>query len=123
MLHEINNHDWAEFCRRISRERHGAAIQVKTVLADGSQSRQGGDLMLHSMDFDTTNPCSDVIHLRAENKSDAEHDIVEPIHILLHDSQPGEDFNQVQIQSESGTTFLTFRPPIHKDMLEGLKVT
>ncbi|MDB6020214.1 MAG: hypothetical protein JWQ04_71 [Pedosphaera sp.] len=122
MLREINSHDWADFCHRVSRERQGATVRIETILPNGSKTERVGDATFQSMELDTRNSCNDVILLRVRNEREIAYDIVDPIHLLLRETQTGEDFNPVQIEAENGTTLLTFQPAIHIGMLAGLKV-
>ena len=122
MLREINSHDWGDFCRRISQQRQGASVRIETIEANGIRTERVGDGTFQSMDFDTSNPCNDVILLRVRNEREIAYDIIDPVHILLRETEPGEDFNPVQIEAENGTTFLTFHPAIHAQMLAGLKI-
>jgi hypothetical protein len=121
MKREINSHDWADFCRRVIRERQGALVSVKTIQQDGQKREETGNVTLENMALDTSNPCSDVLVLRVRNEREWSYDVVDPIHIILQESKPGGDFNPVQIDGENGTTFVTFHPAIHADMLVGLK--
>ena len=65
--------------------------------------------------------CSDVITLRLRAEREIVREIIEPIKLLLHPSGTGGDFNQLQIEAESGVMLLTFHPAIHARMLKGLK--
>jgi hypothetical protein len=72
--------------------------------------------------FEKTEACSDVIILRLRNAREIVHRIVEPIHIKLQ-SSGADDFNQIQIEAESGVTFLTIHPVIHPQMLADLRLS
>ncbi len=122
MKREINNHDWADFCRRVTQERHGALVSISTTQPDGGTKEQVGNATFEKMDLDTSNPCNDVLMLRVRDGRAEAFDIIDPIHITLVESQPGGDFNPIQIDGENGSTFLTFHPAIHAQMLTGLKV-
>jgi hypothetical protein len=60
--------------------------------------------------------CNDQIVVRGTTK----HEIVEPIHILLRETEDGAAFNAVAIEAEEGTTFLIFHPVIRPQWLEGV---
>lgn len=122
MKREINSNDWADFCKRVTRERQGTQVSVKTIFPDGDKREQVGNATLEGMDFDTSDPCNDTIHLRLRNEREVAIDIIEPRHIILEESKQGGDFNPVQIDGENGTTFVTFHPAIHSQMLAGMKL-
>jgi hypothetical protein len=122
-MREINSHDWRDFCQRISRQCQGAMISIELVGPDGLKTERAHDLTLEDIVFDTQDPCSDMILVRARNTREITYDIIDPIYIRLRESTSGNDFNPVQIEAESGITFLTLHPAIHAQMLEGLKIT
>lgn len=122
MKREINSNDWADFCKRVTRERKGALITVETIFPDGDKREQAANVTLEGMDFDTSNGCNDMIHLRVRDEREVAIEIIDPRHIILEESQAGGGFNPIQIDGENGTTFVTFRPAIHGDMLSGLKL-
>jgi hypothetical protein len=122
MKKEINSHDWGDFCNRITRERQGAMVTIETIFPDGEKRVQAENAPLVKMVFDTTDSCNDVIQLRVRTNREEAYNIEDPRHIILQESQGGQDFNPLEIDGENGTTFLTFRPAIHANMLAGLKV-
>jgi Family of unknown function (DUF5335) len=122
MKREINSHDWADFCRRITRERQGALVSIETIHPDGQKRAQTGNATLQSMDLDTSGPCNDVLLLRVDNERESAFDIIDPVHIILQETHSGDDFNPVRIDGENGTTIVTFHPAIHRQMLAGLKL-
>ncbi|MDB6022661.1 MAG: hypothetical protein JWQ04_2518 [Pedosphaera sp.] len=122
MLREINSHDWADFCHRVTQQRQGASVRIETILPNGLKTEQVGDATFQSMELDTSNSCNDVILLRVRSEREIAYDIIDPVHLMLRETRSGEDFNPIQIEAENGTTFLTFHPAIHAQMLAGLKV-
>lgn len=122
MKKEINSHDWADFCRRVTRERQGAVVTIATTMPDGEIREAATNVPFEKMDLDTSNACNDVLQLRVRTEREDAFDVVDPIHIILEESQPGGDFNPIEIDGENGKTFVTFRPAIHAEMLAGLKV-
>ena len=123
MLREINSHDWPDFCNRISQQRRGASVRIESILPDGKKSDRVGEAVFEGMELDANGSCNDVLHVRVRNEHEVAYDIVDPIHILLRKTKTGDDFNSIQIEGEAGTTFVTFHPAIHAEMLEGLEVT
>ena len=122
MKREIHSNDWADFCTRITRELRGAMVTVQTIFPDGEKREQVGNATLEGLDFDTSNACNDTIRLRVRNERETAIDIIEPRHIILEESKKGGDFNPLQIDGENGTTFVTFHPAIHDQMLAGIKL-
>ena len=121
-MQEINSKDWREFCQRVDRQCQGAMISIELVEPDGLKTEITSDLTLEGMVFDTQDPCNDVILVRMRNGREITYDIIDPIHIMLRESEGRNDFNPVQIEAENGTVFLTLHPAIHAQMLEGLKI-
>jgi hypothetical protein len=120
MIQEIKNPNWPAFCRRISEQRAGASVKVDVIETDGVKSERVGSATLQTIAFDKLEGCSDTITLRLRNEREIVLEIIEPIRILLHPSGGSGDFNPLQIEAESGVTFLTLHPPIHAKMLDGL---
>ena len=121
MKREINSSDWPDFCQRLTQQRAGAMARLEVIEPDGVRSEQVASATLQSMVFTKTAACSDSITLRLRNEREVVYEIVEPIRILLHPSETPGDFNPLQIEAESGVTFITLHPAIHEQMLEGLK--
>ena len=123
MLREINSRDWPDFCNRLNQQCRGALVRIESILPDGKKSDRVGEATFEGMELDRSDSCNDVLHLRVRNEREVKYDIVDPIHILLRETRPGEDFNPIQIEGETGTTFVTFKPAIHAQMLAGLNVS
>ena len=123
MLHEINSHDWTDFCNRINQQCRGATVRIESILPDGNKSDRVGEAIFEGMQLETNGSCNDVLHLHVRNEREVDFDIVDPIHILLRKTKAGDDFNPIQIEGETGTTFVTFKPAIHAQMLEGLNIS
>jgi hypothetical protein len=121
MIREINSDDWQDFCQRLSRQRQGAQVTIEAIEPDGLKTEKVGNSTLESIAFDRQNSCNDVISLRVRNQREITYDIIDPVHILLEETSHPGDFNPVRIDGENGTTYLTFHPAIHVQMLEGLR--
>jgi hypothetical protein len=121
MIHEIESSDWPAFCQRISQQRAGAMVKLEVVEPDGVRTERFANATLQDMVFAATDRCSDVITLRLKGPGEIVYEITEPIEITLHSSGGTGDFNPLQINAESGVTFITLHPAIHAEMLAGLK--
>ena len=117
MIREINSADWPTFCQRLSRERAGAVLKLEIIEPGGAKSERA-NATFEKMAFEKNEGCNDVITLRLREGREIVHQIVEPIYIRLQPSS-ASDFNQIQIEAESGVTLLTLHPAIHPQMLEG----
>jgi Family of unknown function (DUF5335) len=122
-MREVDVKDWQNFCQRINQQREGAAVTIEVMERNGIQIEKGRDLIFESMVLDTQGACNDVIKVHARNAREIEHEILEPIHIRLREVDEHGTFNSIAIEAENGTTFLTFHPAIHGQMLQGLKLT
>lgn len=120
MIREIESSDWPTFCERVSKERAGATVKLEVIESGGANIERVATATLQSIAFSQTDSCSDLLTLRLRSDREIVYEIIEPIRILLHPSGTG-DFNQVQIEAESGMSFITIHPPIHAQMLEGMK--
>ena len=118
-IREIKSSDWPALCQRVSRQRAGATVKLETVAPDGVKIELAAGADFQSLVFEKTDDCSDIITLRLRNDREIIHKIIEPIRILLHPAGKPGDFSPVQIEAESGVTFLTMHPAIHAQMLDG----
>ena len=119
---EIQSEDWEAVCNRISQLRQQALLTIEVVGPDGHRDEVARDVPLQSIVLDRSDACNDRIALNvgAPAHKPLTHVIVQPIHIRL---RPGENgsFNPMQIEAESGTTVLTFRPALRPDIVQGLR--
>jgi predicted transcriptional regulator len=117
MTEEINAKDWKTFCERVTEMERGQMVTIEEVTADGAHREVARALPLEQVTFRTRDACNDAI---AINGSDGfEHEIVEPIHVRLKRNAEG-GFNPVQIDAETGTTILHFRPALKPTVVDGL---
>lgn len=121
MIREINSTDWPAFCQILSRQRSGATAKLEVIETDGVKSELAANAVFQGISFDKKDACSDAITLRLRSEREMVREIIEPIKLLLHPSGTGGDFDQLQIEAESGVILITFHPAIHADMLKGLK--
>lgn len=117
MTEEINAKDWKTFCERVTEMEHGQMVTIEVMEPNGSRREVGRALPLERVTLRPKDECNDAIWI---NGADGfEHEILEPIHIKLK-RNAGGGFNPVQIDGESGTTFLHFKPALKPTVLDGL---
>jgi len=118
---EIPSKDWEAFCRRVSELRHEATVTIEVLRPDGQRDEVARNAPLQQMKFELSPGCSDQIRvdIGAGNEKPVTHLITEPIHIILRPADGGS-FNPLEIDAESGTTLLTFRPAIRPDFVDDL---
>jgi hypothetical protein len=117
MTEEINAKDWKTFCERLTEMEHGQMVTIELVELDGSRREAGRTLPLERIAFGPKDACNDAISINAADGF--AHEILGPIHIKLKRNAEG-GFNPVQIDGETGTTILHFRPALRPSVLEGL---
>ncbi len=120
---EIPNQEWDTFCARINELRQQALLTIE-VLRGGNQREQiVRELPLQKIELDRSDACNDriALHLGVPAQRPLTHLIVQPIHIMLRPAENGS-FNPLEIDAESGISFLTFHPALRADILHGLKL-
>jgi hypothetical protein len=119
-MRELRNKSWGDFCRRVSEQQQGGTLNIEVEEPGGRKVETANGAIFNRMAFDTGGACSNVISIQAASEREINHEIIEPIHILLRESNNRGDYNPIEIQAENGKTLLTFHPAIHKELLEGL---
>lgn len=119
-MRELRSKSWGDFCQRVSQQQHGGTLNIEVVEPDGRTVETANGAIFDRMALDTGGACSNVISVQAANEREINHQIIEPIHILLRESNEHGDYNPVEIQAENGKTLLTFHPAIHEELLKGL---
>jgi len=117
MTEEINARDWKTFCERLTEMEHGQMVTIEVIEPNGRRREAGSALPLERVTLKAKGDCNDAIYIHAADGF--EHEIIEPIHITLR-RNPGGGFNPVQIDAETGTTFLHFRPALKPTVIDGL---
>jgi hypothetical protein len=95
----------------------GQMVTIEVVDRDGIQREVAHALPLEQVTLKPKDGCNDAIWINASDGF--EHEIIEPIHIRLQRNAEG-GFNPVQIDAETGTTILHFRPALKPTVLDGL---
>jgi hypothetical protein len=121
MIHEIDSHDWPLFCQRLTEQRSGATVKLEVIGSNGLKIEKVANATLHSMVFEATDACSDLIRIRLKNPGEIIHEIIEPILITLQSAGNGSELNLITIEAESGVTLITLHPAIQTQMFEGFK--
>jgi hypothetical protein len=117
VTNEINARDWKTFCERLTEMERGQMVTIEVVEPNGSRREVARALPLEKVTFKPKDACNDAIWI---NGSDGfEHEILEPIHVILKRNPEG-GFNPVQIDAESGSTILHFRPALRPTVVDGL---
>jgi hypothetical protein len=122
MIQEINSSDWPAFCRRVSEQQTGAMAKLEVLEANGAKTERVASATFQSMLFDKTDSCNDSITLRLRTDREIVYEIIEPTRITLHPSGAPGNFNPLQIEAESGVTFITLHPAIRAQTLKELKI-
>jgi hypothetical protein len=117
MTEEINARDWKTFCERLTEMERGQMVTIEVVELDGTRREVARALPLEQVTLKPKDACNDAIWINASEGF--EHEIIEPIHIKLKRNPEG-GFNPVQIDSETGTTILHFRPALKPTVIDGL---
>ena len=105
---EIRSEDWAEFCGKFTETNRGSLLSVESIDTHGIKNEIARDCPLEEMRFEKTDACSDFIHLNLGGTGERRinHQIVEPIRMLLTKSKEGRKI--LQIDAESGMTLVSF---------------
>jgi hypothetical protein len=117
MTEEIDARDWKAFCERLTEMERGQMVTIETLDSDGSRREVARAVPLDNVTFTTKDACNDAI--RIHTSDGFEYEILEPIHIRLEQNPEG-GINPVQIDGETGTTLLHFRPALKPTVLDGL---
>ena len=118
MTEELNSRDWKTFCERVTEMERGQMVTIEVVEPDGSKHEVARAVALDNVALRPKDGCNDAIWINAADGF--QHEIFEPIHIRLK-RNPGGGFNPVQIDGETGTTLLHFRPALKPTVVDGLE--
>jgi hypothetical protein len=104
---EIKDTDWQKFCDRFEEAHRGALISLETVGRDGATVVLARNEPLRKFRFEKTAGCSDAIHLElGEAGRLTQHEVIEPIHVRLRDSEGSQKV--LEIDAESGSAEMRF---------------
>ena len=122
MTIEIPSKNWSLFCDRIT-ELPQEAVSIGLTEPGGRNRPVVDDVPLLNMVFQKQNDaCNDVLTIATglPNERPLQHEVLEPIRIVLWRSPDRTRFNRLEILAENGTTEVHFRPGIITELLEPL---
>lgn len=122
-MKEIRTQDWNTFCQRLNEFERGATVDILWIDRETKSERPvARGVAFEEMTFGRRDGCNDQIVVRAGGEGGAEtrHEITEPIHVLLRESDG--HFNAVAVEAEEGTTILTFSPAIQSNWLKDIRL-
>ena len=100
---EIKETNWQKFCERFFEAHRDALISLEVVSHDGTTAVLAKDEPLRAFQFRKTNGCSDTIQIEVGK---TQHEIVEPLHVRLRDSEGAQKI--LEIDAESGSVEMRF---------------
>src|SRR6185312_7114102 len=121
MTTEIPQAVWKQFCERIS-ELYRGAVSIQIVEHDGQKRPVAEDVPLRTVILQKQTVCNDVVTIEAGRPDERplQHQIVEPIRIVLRTDGESGRYNHLEILAETGTTEIDFHPGINPALLEKL---
>ena len=100
---EIKETNWQKFCERFFEAHRDGLISLEVVSHDGTTAVLAENEPLRVFKFQKTDGCSDVIQIEVGK---SQHEIVEPLHVRLRDSDGAQKI--LQIDAESGSVEMRF---------------
>lgn len=121
MTTEIPHQLWKSFCERIS-ELYRGAVSIQLVGLDGRRRPVADDIPLRTVVLKKQTVCNDVVTIEAGGPEERllQHQIIEPIRIVLKKDGESGRYNHLEILAETGTTEIDFHPGINPALLEKL---
>lgn len=119
-MREVKTSDWSAFCDRVNQNGRGCTVSVQKLDLDGRRSEISRNAEFDGIEFGKRDDCNDQISIRGSAAPTLDHDIVEPIHIKLMESEGGSAFRAIMIEAEDGVTQIDFQPVIKATWLEGI---
>ena len=122
MTTEIPQKSWDTFCQCLKTDYHGA-VTVRWI-QPGSEVRViVENLPLQTIAFQKrTNECSDALTVEAAegNARPLQHQIIEPIRLILRKKDANGRYHELEILAETGTTEILFVPGLEPALLDKL---
>lgn len=121
MTTEIPQQSWKQFCERISNLYRGA-VSIQLIDRDGNKRAVADDVPLRVVALQKQMVCNDIVTIEAGRPEERplQHQIIEPIRIVLKRDGESGRYNHLEILAETGTTEIDFRPGINPALLEKL---
>lgn len=120
-LKEVRSRDWSDFCERLN-GLNGAIATVQLIDLHGIKTEIARNAEFEGVTFERLDACNDQILLRVRDNRVIEHEIIDPLHVQLEETEAGRDFDAVFMEGENGTTVLTMHPAIHASQLAGINL-
>jgi hypothetical protein len=122
MKREIPPKLWLAFCQRL-RDWYRGAVSIHWIQPNGAMQTVAEDMPLQSVTFQKRNKeCSDTMTIETgiPEERPSQHEIIEPIRVVLKQDNESGRYNELEIQAETGVTEVTFSPGIDPALLEKL---
>lgn len=121
MTTEIPQQLWKAFCERINGLYRGA-VSIQWTDRDGAKRDIVENVPFQTVEIAHQNECNDIVTIEAGRPEERplQHQIVEPIRIVLKTDGESGRFNHLEILAETGTTEIDFHPGINPTLLEKL---
>ena len=121
MTTEIPSKIWQELCRRVS-ELHRGTVNIRLLEPNGKTRAGAGNIAFRSMIFQKQSNCNDVLLIETgpPDRRPMQHEILEPIRIVLRKDGANGRFNLMEVLAEDGTTEITFHPGLNPDSFDTL---
>lgn len=122
MTIEIPSKNWPLFCEKINEQPHDS-VSIRATEPDGQTRVVADQVPLVKIEFEKQNgACSDLLTISfgLPQERPAQHEVLEPIRLVLRKNAEGNRFNQLEILAENGTTEVHFGPGINPSLLESL---
>ncbi|MBU6409800.1 MAG: hypothetical protein KGR98_05375 [Verrucomicrobia bacterium] len=118
---EIPPARWNEFCRAVN-DAYRGAVTIRVVQQDGIERDLAHDVPLRLVAFQKQGECNDAVTIEAGpfDERPLQHQIIEPIRIMLKKNGESGRYKHVEILAETGMTEVTFTPGINSTVLEKL---
>jgi hypothetical protein len=105
---EIRSEEWLDFCDEFTRTHEGALLTLEVSDPYGGKTEVARDLPLQQMTFEKTADCTDRMTISVGRPGQLlSQFIVDPIHLRVKEA--GAGVTHVQIDAESGITYLTLK--------------
>jgi hypothetical protein len=121
MTTEIPQQLWRQFCERIN-DLYRGAVSVQLIDSDGTRRAVVDGVPLRTVVLQKQTVCNDVVTIEAGRPEERpwQHQIIEPIRIVLKTDGESGRYNHLEILAETGTTEIDFRPGINPALIEKL---
>jgi len=116
---EINSEDWSAFFQLFSQMERDTLVSIDHIDRTNVSSSIIQNAPLQGIEFDQSDPCNNMIRVRAGTEATPIYLIVEPIHVKIR--QDSNHRKILQIDAEIGTTEIKFHSGRLEEMLHLLK--